>query len=109
MKARLLALALSVASMSASAEVRLPNLLSNHAVLQRDRPIHLWGWASPNVRLTVRFNNQTVSAQSDRLGKWSLYLAPEQAGGPYTLTIAGDDHERSLTDLLVGDVWFASG
>ncbi len=113
MKTRLLVLALSftiaAAATSASAEVRLPKLLSDHAVLQRDRPIHIWGWASPGAQLTAHFHSQTVAAVADPLGKWSLYLAPEQAGGPYTLSISGDGPEKTLTDLLVGDVWFASG
>jgi sialate O-acetylesterase len=106
----LAALALSLAAATAaSAEVRLPNLLSDHAVLQRDRPIHIWGWATPGAQLTAHFHGQTVAALADTLGKWSLYLAPEPAGGPYTLSITGDGPEKDLTDLLVGDVWFASG
>lgn len=101
--------ALLITAASSRAEVRFPGLLSDHAVLQRDRPIHIWGWSSPDVHLTARFHNQTVATHSDKLGKWSLYLAPESAGGPYTLTIAGDGSDKSLSDLLVGDVWFASG
>jgi sialate O-acetylesterase len=89
--------------------VRLPHVLSDHAVLQRDRPIHIWGWATPGVRLAAHFHAQTVPAIADSLGKWSLWLAPEPAGGPYTLSITGDGAEKRLTDLLVGDVWFASG
>lgn len=91
------------------AAVRLPAVLSDHAVLQRDRPIHLWGWAEPGAKLTLHFHAQTVAAEADRLGKWSAYLAPERAGGPYTLAITGDGPELQLADLLVGDVWFASG
>jgi len=91
------------------AEVRLPHVLSDHAVLQRDRPIHLWGWATPGAHLTARFHAQTVPAQTDALGAFSLWLAPETAGGPYTLTISGDGPDVTLSDLLVGDVWFASG
>ncbi len=102
----LLALALPL---SASAEVRLPHMLSDHAVLQRERPIHLWGWATPGAHLSAHFHNQTVAAVTDELGKWSLWLTPETAGGPYTLTISGDGGEKTLSDLLVGDVWFASG
>jgi sialate O-acetylesterase len=110
MNARFLSVALSLTIAGvASAEIRLPKLLSDHAVLQRDRPIHLWGWASPNAHLTARFHQQTVAAQADQLGKWNLYLAPEQAGGPYTLSITGDGPEKVLADLLVGDVWIASG
>lgn len=93
----------------ARAEVRLPNVLSDHAVLQRDRPIHLWGSATPGARLIIAFDRQTVPAVANALGHWSLYLAPEQAGGPYALTIRGDGPEKKLVDLLVGDVWIASG
>ena len=91
------------------ADVRLPHVLSDHAVLQRDRPIHIWGWATPGAHLQVRFHAQTVPAVADRLGDWSLWLAPESAGGPYTLTVSGDGPAVTLSDLLVGDVWFASG
>jgi sialate O-acetylesterase len=93
----------------AKAEVRLPHMISDHAVLQRDRPIHLWGWAAPGAHLSARFHQQTVPAVANELGKWELWLAPEPAGGPYTLTIAGDGPDQSVSDLLVGDVWFASG
>ena len=96
-------------SFCARGDVRLPHLLSDHAVLQRDRPIHIWGWATPDARLTLSFHAQTVAAQADSLGTWSAWLAPETAGGPYTLTISGDGPDVTLTDLLVGDVWFASG
>jgi sialate O-acetylesterase len=93
----------------ARAEVRLPMMLSDHAVLQRGAPIHVWGWSSPEAHLTARFHQQTVEARADEHGKWSLDLAPEQAGGPYTLTVNGDGPEKTISDLLVGDVWLASG
>lgn len=91
------------------ADVRLPHVLSDHAVLQRDRPIHIWGWATPGAHLSVRFHTQSVSSIANDLGKFSAWLAPESAGGPYTLTISGDGPAVTLTDLLVGDVWIASG
>ena len=98
-----------LASAFLRAEVRLPHMLSDHAVLQRDRPIHIWGWATPGAHLTARFHAQTVPAVADSLGAFSLWLAPESAGGPYTLTISGDGADLTLSDILVGDVWFASG
>ena len=104
--AAVLALALPFA---ASGEVRLPHMISDHAVLQRERPIHLWGWATPGAHLSAHFHQQTVTAVADDLGKWDLWLAPEAAGGPYTLSLSGDGAEKTLSDLLVGDVWFASG
>ncbi len=91
------------------AEIRLPHMISDHAVLQRDRPLHLWGEATAGARLSAEFHNQKVAAVADRLGHWSVWLQPEPAGGPYTLTLSGDGPETTVTDLLVGDVWFASG
>lgn len=108
MKKSLLAL-LCLSTPLAQAEVRLPHAISDHAVLQRERPIHLWGWSAPNAHLSAHFHAQTVPAITDNIGHWSLWLAPESAGGPYTLTISGDGAEKSVSDLLVGDVWFASG
>lgn len=108
---RLLLLLASLATLDAAAraDVRLPHVLSDHAVLQRDRPIHIWGWASPNAHLTVKFHAQSAAAVADATGSWSLWLAPEAAGGPYMLTVSGDGADVTLSDLLVGDVWVASG
>ncbi len=103
------ALSLTAFATAAHAEVRLPHVLGDHAVLQRGAPIHIWGWATPAAQLKASFHNQSVPAIADPIGYFSLYLAPEAAGGPYTLTIAGDGPDKTLTDLLVGDVWFASG
>lgn len=91
--------------------LRLPNLLSNNAVLQRGRPIHIWGWSNPNENITVQFHNQTEQTTANTQGQWELWLAPEPAGGPYTLTVTSSGNEPPLTvsNVLVGDVWFASG
>ncbi len=99
------------AAAAAPAEVKLPHMLSDHAVLQRNAPIHIWGWADPGENVTVRFHDQTRTATADDLGKWSLWLMPEKAGGPYTLTATGSSGGAGvrLSDLLVGDVWLASG
>lgn len=93
---------------SAGAEVRLPKLLSDHGVLQREAPVHIWGWADPGEQVAVSFHAQKLATTADRLGKWSTWLLPEAAGGPYTLTVAGTN-TLTVSDLLVGDVWFASG
>ena len=110
---RLLALAAALSGASlvpgAFAAVRFPHLISDHAVLQRDRPIHLWGHSTAGAHLAAQFHNQTVATVADGYGRWSLYLAPETAGGPYTLTVSGDGAPATVADLLVGDVWFASG
>jgi sialate O-acetylesterase len=98
-------------SASLQAEIRLPAVLSNHAVLQRELPLHVWGWATPESHVQIRLHNQTARAASNALGEWSVWLMPERAGGPYTLTVDGDAGQAllSVSDLLIGDVWLASG
>lgn len=94
------------------AEIRLPKMLSAHAVLQRERPIHIWGWSEPGECVQVSFHAQAQRACATNLGEWSTYLQPEVAGGPYILTVISSTsgaQKVSVEDLLVGDVWFASG
>lgn len=93
---------------SLHAAVRLPKILTSHAVLQRDQPIHIWGWSDPGEQVSVALDGANATTTGDRLGHWSLYLPPQSAGGPYTLTVAGTN-KITLEDLLIGDVWFASG
>jgi sialate O-acetylesterase len=104
----LLAGAATPAGAAAPAEVKLPALFGDHMVLQRDRPLHIWGMAEPNADVTVSFHNGHGHATSDALGRWSLYLPPEPAGGPFTLTVQGRNTIQ-LTDILVGDVWISAG
>lgn len=92
----------------ACADVRLPKLLADHLVWQRDVPTTVWGWADPGEVVTVRFVNQTVRTQTAPDGRWSLRLKPLKAGGPYSMTIRGKN-ELTLRDVLVGDVWVCSG
>ena len=105
------AAALLILAGAARGEVTLPHLLSDHAVLQRESPIHIWGNADPGETVTVHFHDQTRTAKADDLGKWSLWLMPEKAGGPFTLTATGSSGGAGVTvsDILVGDVWLASG
>jgi sialate O-acetylesterase len=105
-------------SFTASAELRLPKVWSDHGVIQRDRPIHVWGWADVGQRVTAILRQadggaeETGSAATDSLGHWSLYLAPRPAGGVYTLTVSDGQMGGGtvlVRDLLMGDVWLASG
>lgn len=102
------ALLVCLAAAFANAEVTLPKMLSSHMVLQRGRPIHFWGWADSGEQVTATLRGATASAKADEVGHWSLYLPPEQAGGPYQVTIAGSN-TIVLDDVMIGDVWFASG
>ena len=93
---------------SASAEVRLPRLLSDNMVLQRDLPIPVWGWAAPNEKVTVRLGNSSLSATAGADGQWSVKLPKLPAGGPYQMTVTGTN---TLTrgNILIGEVWVCAG
>jgi sialate O-acetylesterase len=109
MNAKILSLAiLYLVIAPLQAEVTLSPVITDHAVLQRDVPIHLWGEASPAEKITIAFHGQSLTATASRLGLWEAWLMPEPAGGPYTLTVRGSN-ALTRSDLLVGDVWFASG
>ncbi len=71
----------------ANANVRMPLLFSDGMVLQRNKPIPVWGWADANEKIEVRFNNQIKTITADSNGKWMLKLDPEKEGGPFELII----------------------
>jgi len=103
----LTALALA-AAFTASADVTLPHILADHMVVQRNLPVHIWGKASPDEAITVTFRGASQSTKADALGRWSVSLAPGDAGGPFPLTIKANN-TIAFNDVLVGDVWVASG
>jgi sialate O-acetylesterase len=94
------------------AQVTLPKILSSHMVVQRDLPLHVWGLAAPGEDVTVAFRGESRTAHADRNGQWSVYLAPGSAGGPFEMKVVGSSQNEQpilLSDVLVGDVWLASG
>ncbi|HEV2480668.1 MAG TPA: endo-1,4-beta-xylanase [Puia sp.] len=109
MKRRLLFLSCCLAAcLSAFAQVRLPRLVRDSMILQRDRPIPIWGWAGKGERVSVVFNGKTYRSRSGEGGKWTLQLPAMGAGGPYTMVVSGKNR-IVLHDILVGDVWLCSG
>lgn len=92
----------------AAAQVRLPQLLRDSMVLQRDAPIKIWGWASPGEKVSIRFNNKKTSTAAGPDGKWQATLPAVKAGGPYTMHIHASNH-ITLSNILVGDVWVCAG
>jgi sialate O-acetylesterase len=110
MAVRLLALAAASACLPAqAAELELAHIFSDHAVLQRDQPIAVWGTAAPGHKLAVTLAGRTVNGSVDAHGKWKIQLPPQPAGGPYTLAVTSDGQTVSRTDILVGDVYLCSG
>ncbi len=90
------------------ANVKLPQLFSDNMVLQRDKPVAIWGWADAKEKVTVQFNGQTKTITAGKDGKWKIVLDPIAAGGPYELTVKGKNSIQ-LKNILMGDVWVCSG
>ena len=92
------------------ADIRLPAILSNNMVLQQQTKVKLWGWGDPTEKIfiTNSWNNQTDSTLVDQNAKWVLNIQTPAAGGPYTITIKGNN-TIFLDNILIGEVWVCSG
>lgn len=94
---------------AAQANVRLPAVISNNMVLQKDVPLPIWGWADAGEDVAVTFGGNTVTGKADGAGKWKVTLpAVATAGGPHEMTIKGKN-EIKISNILVGEVWAGSG
>ena len=91
----------------ARADVKLHGLFTDGAVLQRNRAVPVWGTGREGEKVTVEFDGQKVSTMVHD-GRWMVKLKPLKTGGPFTLTVAGDN-TITLTNVLVGEVWLCSG
>src|SRR6187401_1799800 len=95
---------------AASAEARLMSgLFVDHAILQRERPVNVFGHAKAGDEVTVSLAGASASAKADAQGAWSLTLPAMSAGGPHTLTATSGGLTQAANDILVGDVWLCSG
>ncbi|MEQ6121447.1 sialate O-acetylesterase [Reichenbachiella sp. MALMAid0571] len=97
-------------SSQAQSKVRLPSVFSSNMVLQQNKEVAIWGWASPaeKVKITGSWNNKTVETTTDRGAKWRTVIQTPVAGGPFTITIEGQN-TLVLENVLVGEVWLCSG
>jgi len=94
--------------LTSRAAIKLPALVGDHMVLQRDKPINVWGYAKPAEAITITFAGKTFTATTDNNGKWAVKMAALKAGGPYQMVLRGEN-TITLNDILIGDVWICSG
>jgi sialate O-acetylesterase len=87
------------------AKIKLPTLVSDGMVLQRNQKLNVWGKADAGEKVEVKFLNKKYNTTADPTGNWKIMLPEQKAGGPYIMTI----NEITLKDILIGDVWLASG
>jgi hypothetical protein len=85
-------------------------MFSDHMVLQRERPIIVWGTATSGDSISIALSSGAhASAQADAHGRWTAELPPMAAGGPFDLTVSSAKDHRTLRDVMVGEVWVLSG
>jgi sialate O-acetylesterase len=94
--------------LTCTAEVKLPNVIGDHMLLQRDVPVRIFGKASPGEAVSVSFRGQTVKTAASPLGSWEVWLQPMKPAAPQEMTIQGANTIK-VADVLVGDVWLGSG
>ena len=90
------------------ADIKLPALISDGMILQRDTKLFIWGWAAPGEKVQLIFNKKSGRATAGSDGCWKISLPPMKAGGPYNMVIKGNN-TITIHDILLGDVWFCSG
>lgn len=91
------------------ADVKLPNVIASHMVLQRDLPLPIWGWADPEEDVTVRLDDCEVATKADAQGNWKVMLPAVKADGKAHRLIVTGKNKIELEDILIGEVWLGSG
>lgn len=92
----------------AKSQIRLPRLISDGMVLQRDTHIKIWGWAGPAEIVTLDLEEKKYTAVTNAEGKWTIILPPHAAGGPYKINLSASNN-IVIDNVLFGDVWVCSG
>jgi sialate O-acetylesterase len=93
---------------SAFCQVKLPKLISDGMVLQRDAELKIWGWAAEGEKISIRFIDSTYHTTANKNGGWEIMLSNLKAGGPYVMQINANN-SITINDVVVGDVWVCSG
>jgi sialate O-acetylesterase len=97
-----------ISALAIHGQIRLPKLVSDGMVLQRDANINIWGWAAAGEKVTINFLGSSYQATADEKGKWKIQLPKLTAGGPFEMKLNASN-ELIIRNILVGDVWVCSG
>ena len=108
MKSLKIIIYLFILSFSAHAQIRLPKLISDNIMLQRDQPIKIWGWASPKEKIELNFNKKKYKTITSDDGKWKLMLPPQPAGTGYEFLLKGKN-DVTIKNIAFGDVFLCIG
>jgi len=106
----LLLLAITLNSKALGKDLSLANIFNDGIVLQREKPINVWGYTSSDQSVTLKFGEETKTTKANSKGQWSIKIGPLMASSePRTMTIKSGDSELRIVDILVGEVWVCGG
>ncbi len=91
------------------AQLSFARIFTDHAVIQREKPSPVWGWATPGQIVGVKFGERSQIAKADKNGYWKVEFPPAEAGGPFLLTAQSGAEKTELSDIWLGEVWICSG
>lgn len=95
-------------NLPAFSQVKLPQVIRDSMIIQRDKKVEIWGWASPKEKIQIDFLRKKYKTVADAKGNWMVMILPMKTGGPYTMDISGKN-KITLHEILIGDVWFCAG
>lgn len=99
----------TTAAPAQATDLRVAALFGDHMVLQRGKPVPVWGWAEPGTEVTVTARDQSAVATADDDGRWTAELEPLTVGAPFTVTVSSGDATHTFDDVLAGEVWLCGG
>ncbi len=100
---------MALAIPAAAQSLRMPTIFGDSMVLQRDQPIHVWGWATPGADVKVSLGESSADAVAGDDGRFDASLPAMPAGGPLTGSVASGEEMVEWNDVLIGEVWVCSG
>lgn len=91
------------------AEITVSSMFSNNMVLQREKPVPVWGTGDPGLKITLTLEKQKKTTLVDNKGHWKIHLNSMPSGGPYQMTVESADQIVTFENVMVGEVWLCSG
>ncbi|UOB17580.1 sialate O-acetylesterase [Abyssalbus ytuae] len=89
-------------------QIKLPHLISDGVILQRNSSLQLWGWASPGEKIKLAFKKKEYNTVTGTDGKWEIKLEPQKEGGPHEMIFKGNNSIK-VKNIMFGDVWLCAG
>ena len=107
----LLIISLFAINLIASQNLKLPSIFNDNMILQQDSNVSIWGWSKSrsSISITVSWNEKTLITNSDDNGKWIINIKTPKSGKSHEISLKSGDQKISLSNILMGEVWIASG